>query len=57
MFEEEIEDIQNKAMDEKIQLVEENMRHASKYKTRMYVLVDRFTDIIEEEIDGQIVKR
>lgn len=57
MFEEEIEDIQNKAMDEKIQLVEENMRHASKYKARMYGLVDRFTDIIEEEVDGQIVKR
>lgn len=36
MFEEEIDDIQNKASEEKIQLVEENMKHAKNYKTRMY---------------------
>lgn len=57
MFEDEIGDIQTKAMEEKIQLIEENMKHATKYRERMYRQVDRFIDETEEEIDGVIVKR
>jgi hypothetical protein len=54
LFEEEIGDIQNKAMQEKIQLIEENMKHTSKYRRRMYSLVDKFLEEIEEEIEGEV---
>lgn len=36
MFEEEIEEIHDKAIAEKIQLIEENLKHAHKYKKKMY---------------------
>jgi hypothetical protein len=36
IFDDEIDGIQSKAMEEKIQLVEENMKHALKYREKMY---------------------
>lgn len=49
-FDEEIIDIQRKAVNDKIQLIEENARYAQRYKNRMYSLVDKYKDGTEEKI-------
>lgn len=41
-FEEELEEIAVKSQTDKIQLIEENMKHAHKYKAKMYSQVDKF---------------
>jgi hypothetical protein len=42
LFEEEMNDIHVKAVEDKIQLIQENMRHTERYKNRMFHKGDKF---------------
>jgi aspartokinase len=52
-FEEEIQEIAVISQKDKIQLVEENMKHATKYKAKMYHQVDRFVEEVEVIVDPE----